>query len=222
MIASKLRHRIFEGRYPPGAPLRELTLARELEVSQATMREALQRLEYSGLVTRTPNVGTTVIRLSPRDIRQRVDLRSILEVKAGLEASPRMAETEFAELERRLAVMESKVATDSYYESAQADLEFHRWVWHCAGNEILTRVLEQVTVPLLAFISIIRSQGLQHLITVVDSHQPMIDALRSRDPQLIHNAFEFGAAHSYRNFFEGGPDQSVAAAFGYLDQVSAG
>src|SRR5262245_4576299 len=121
-VAMQLRQGIFEGRYPPGAPLRELILARELAVSQATVREALQRLQHTGLVTRTPNIGTTVTRLSVKEVRERVELRADLEVKAALEASQRMADAEFAELESRLTALDAAVESNRYYESSQADL----------------------------------------------------------------------------------------------------
>src|SRR5215831_18770049 len=94
-VMLQLRQRVFEGRYPPGTALRELTLARDLSVSQATIREALQRLQYTGLVTRTANVGSTVTRLSVKEVRERVELRTLLEVKAALEASTRMASAEY-------------------------------------------------------------------------------------------------------------------------------
>ena len=68
-IILRLRQGIFEGRYPPGTALRELTLAKELSVSQATVREALQRLQHTGLITRTPNIGSAVTRLSVKEVR---------------------------------------------------------------------------------------------------------------------------------------------------------
>jgi len=141
-VVTQLRQGVFEGRYPPGTALRELTLARDLSVSQATVREALQRLQYTGLVTRTPNVGSTVTRLSVKEVRERVELRAVLEVKAALEARTRMGEVEFAELERRLAALDRAVASDSYFEAAQADLQFHRYIWQCSGNETICRHLE--------------------------------------------------------------------------------
>src|SRR3954453_3866906 len=110
-----IREAIFQGRFPPGAPLRELTLARELSVSQATVREALQRLEHAGLVTRKPNIGATVTRLSPKDVRERVELRSLLEVKAAQAAALRMGNTQFEELERRLKALDTAVEANRYY-----------------------------------------------------------------------------------------------------------
>ena len=216
-VIRKLREDIFHGRFPPGAPLRELSLARDFSVSQATIREALQRLEHAGLVVRKPNVGSTVTRLSPKDMRERVRLRALLEVLAAQEAAPRMREEHFAELERRLRVLEVAVGSDSYYEAAQADLDFHRYVWQCSGDDVLCRTLELLIIPLFAFVSILRSQGLQRLGAVVEAHEPLIAALRSGNPATIREAFERGATSSYRAFITDGPQQTMAAAFGLLE-----
>jgi DNA-binding GntR family transcriptional regulator len=220
-VIEQLRQAVFEGKYPPGAPLRELTLARELSVSQATVREALQRLEHSGLVTRKPNLGSTVTRLSPKDVRERVELRAVLEVRAAEEAARRMGEAEFGELNRRLSVLESAVERDRYYESAQADLEFHRYIWQCSGNDTLCRHLELLVIPLFAFISIVRSQGLERLVTVVEGHRPLIEALRSKSPNQISAEFQKGATSAYHLFLGEGPECAVASAFGYLGRETS-
>jgi DNA-binding GntR family transcriptional regulator len=219
-VVTQLRQGVFEGRYPPGAALRELTLARELSVSQATIREALQRLQYTGLVTRTPNVGSTVTRLSVKEVRERVELRTLLEVKAALEARTHMGPAEFEELERRLAALETAVASDSYFEAAQADLEFHRYIWQCSGNETLCRHLELVTVPLFAFISILRSQGLERLVNTVEGHRPLVEALRSGSAKQIRVEFEKGATSAYGRFLEAGEGHAVLAAFGLLNPAA--
>ena len=213
-----VREGIFQGRFAPGTPLRELSLARELNVSQATIREALHRLEHAGLVTRKPNIGTTVTRLSPKDVRERVALRTSLEITAAEAAAARMNDADFAELERRLAVLGQAIAADNYYEAAQSDLEFHRYVWQCSGNETLCRLLDLVAVPLFAFISILRSQGLQRLRAVVEEHSPLVDALKTRDTARIRAAFQKGATSSYEAFLrEGTGEQTMAQVFGFLE-----
>jgi len=216
-IVMQLRQGVFEGRYPPGTPLRELTLARDLSVSQATVREALARLQYTGLVTRIPNVGSAVTRLSVKDVRERVELRALLEVKAALEARLHVGEAEFAELERRLEVLETAAAANSYYETAQADLQFHRYIWQCSGNDTLCLHLELVTVPLFAFVSIVRSQGLERLISTLADHRPLIEALRSADPVQVRAEFEKSATGAYKRFLEGDPGRAELSAFGVLD-----
>jgi DNA-binding GntR family transcriptional regulator len=144
-------------------------------------------------------------------------LRALLEVKAALEASRRMSDAEFVELDRRLEALDGAVAKDRYYESAQADLEFHRYIWQCSGNDVLCRHLELLTVPLFAFISILRSQGLQRLTSVVEAHQPLITALRSQDEVLIKETFRRAATSAYGSFVGNGSGRAVVQAFGLLD-----
>ena len=203
----------------PGASLRELILAKELKVSQATVREALHKLEHTGLVTRKTNFGTTVTRLSPKDIRERVSVRIVLEFMAAEAAAERITDAELEELERRLVVLGAAVESNNYYESAQADLEFHRYIWRCADNDMLYRMLELVTVPLFAFASMLRSQGLQRLTMVVAAHHPLIEALRSKDRDQIREAFYKGATTSYESFLGDSGDVALAKAFGFLESL---
>jgi DNA-binding GntR family transcriptional regulator len=144
----------------------------------------------------------------------------MLEVIAAEAAAARMTAQDFAELERRLAALAEPIAANNYYEAAQADLDFHRYVWHCSGNEMLCRVLELLVVPLFAFISILRSQGLQRLTDVVEAHSPLVEALRTRDPETIRTAFQRGAIKSYAPFLgDAGGDPDVAQMFGFLEPV---
>ncbi|HXJ42118.1 MAG TPA: GntR family transcriptional regulator [Bryobacteraceae bacterium] len=221
-VALQLREAIYEGRHRPGAPLRELVLARELQVSQATVREALGRLEHEGLVTRRENVGTTVTRLSPRDIAERLNLRVMLEVFAARAAAERMTEQEFAELERRLDALGRSVESNRYFASAQSDLDFHRYVWQCSGNETLCGMLEQLVTPLFAFISVLRSHHLDRLPDVVASHRPLLEALRSRDAGRIREAFTRGVTASYEPFLGTGNPGLKAAAYGFLGAADTG
>lgn len=182
-----LRTAIFNGKLGPGAPLRELHLARDLHVSQSTIRQALLQLEQLGLVVRTPHIGTQVTRLSAQEVRERVELRAVLEARALAEAAPRMTEAAFHQLRARLDTLSAATARNDYFEQAQADLEFHRAIWQQAGNPTLYRTLDQLAVPLFAFISILRGTNRQTLIEVVQSHEGIVDALRSGDPAEIRD-----------------------------------
>jgi DNA-binding GntR family transcriptional regulator len=213
---ARLREAIFDGSYPPGSPLRELRIAKEFGVSQATVREALQRLQAKGLVTRQANIGTTVTRLTPQEVRERVQLRVMLEVQAADLASGRMKEAEYEELGRRLRTLSSAVAGDDYYEAVQADLEFHRYIWLCSGNSTLAMVLDQITVPLMAFVSMMRASGLEHLADVTAAHEPLVLALRSGRRDEIEQVFTKGATSSYEEFMESTPASRRATAFGMM------
>ena len=72
-IYTELRDRICLLRYPPGAMLSENALAEEFGVSRTPIRQALQRLEFDGLVVSQRGVGTMV---------KTVDLQYLKEVYA--------------------------------------------------------------------------------------------------------------------------------------------
>src|ERR1700722_7274491 len=83
-VFDAIRDAIFAGSLKPGEPLRELHLAKELQVSQASVREGLVHLEISGLVVRIPNKETRVTKLSNREVRERLELRESLEAMAWI------------------------------------------------------------------------------------------------------------------------------------------
>ncbi len=187
-VFETLRTAIFAGELQPGDPLRELHLATELRVSQATVREALARLEQFGLVVRTPNIGTHVTRLSPQDIHERVQLRALLEEHAMIQAAPRMTDEAFADLRARLDELSDAIERNAYFQQAQADLAFHRYIWLMSGNRTLYRTLDQLAVPLFAFVSMLRRAGQQSLKDVVASHEGLVAALRSGNASVIRDA----------------------------------
>lgn len=187
-VFETLRDAIFAGRLKAGDPLRELHLARELNVSQATIREALVQLEQLGLVVRTPNIGTQVTRMSREEVAERFELRVILEERAMTQAAPRLGEPEFATLTRLVQRITEASARDAYFEEAQADLAFHRYIWEQTGNRTLYRTLDQIAVPLFAFVSILRGANRQSLNDVVQSHEGIVEALRHPSPERIREA----------------------------------
>lgn len=127
-----------------------------------------------------------------------------------------MQEPQFAELECLLAALSAATKRDSYYEAAQADLDFHRYVWKCSGNKTLAKMLDQVTVPLIAFVSVMRALGLEQLSEITHSHEPLVAALRSGDLSLIEKTFSHGATDSYDAFMDKTPSALRAQAFGIM------
>src|SRR5262245_15332610 len=104
-VSDALREAIFSGRFRPGSALREMHLAKELDVSQKTVRDALVKLGRYGLVVRVPNKETTVTRYTQREVRQRLTLRATLEEIAALEAAKLMKESDYAALENKLRTL---------------------------------------------------------------------------------------------------------------------
>src|SRR5215469_10914589 len=79
-VADKLRAMIIHGDVQEGEQLRQDEIASWFQVSRIPVREALRQLEAEGLVTIVPHHGAVVSALSPEEIRQLFELRSVLEV----------------------------------------------------------------------------------------------------------------------------------------------
>jgi DNA-binding GntR family transcriptional regulator len=203
-VFETLRDAIFSGRLKPGDPLRELRLAKDLSVSQATVRDALVKLERFGLVVRVPNKETIVTRHSRREIRERVAIRATLEEMAFVEAAEAMTEEDYAALEGKLRRVSDSFKRKEYFDAAQFDLDFHRYIWRRSGNETLAEMLVYLTTPLFAFISILRSAGAAELKDVVAPHEDLLAALKSKKASRIKQAIREHIIGSYNGFLNSG------------------
>lgn len=204
-VIETLQSAIFQGRLRPGAPLRALNLSKELGVSQATVREALLHLAHQGLVTDDPDFGMLVTRLDRQDLRERVEMRMLLEGRTAVRAAPAIREEELKELKRICAEIEDRANRNQDYGAVELDLEFHRYVWTKSGDRTAYRVLDQLTAPLLAFISVVRREHAEQLrdsLILGENHRTLIEALRNGDPERIRIAFERHAEVSYRRFYD--------------------
>lgn len=93
-IFETLRYRISTLQYPPGFALKEIPLAAEFEVSRTPIRQALQRLELSGLVQPVVGHGTIVTSIDLVSVRHLMQYRlslskvldQFLEIPADSEA----------------------------------------------------------------------------------------------------------------------------------------
>jgi DNA-binding GntR family transcriptional regulator len=201
-VARTIRQAIFSGQFPPGAQLLEMHLARDLGVSQTTIREALVQLEQAGLVNRIPNKGTSVTTVSPEEVRRRLTIRTLLEGLAWVTAASRMRSKEFEHLEKLLDRI--RAATEISSQKAEAELAFHRYIWEQSGNATLVRMLDLVTPPLFAFITPMRKHQLKDVKKLDRAHEEVLLALRRGDPEDLTETLREHLESSYGKFLEPG------------------
>jgi DNA-binding GntR family transcriptional regulator len=205
-VFETLRDAIFSGRLKPGDPLRELHVAKELLVSQATVRDALVKLERFGLVVRVPNKETIVTRHSSQEVRERIAIRATLEEMAFLEAAKRLTGEDYVALEGKLRRISDSFKRKEYFDAAQFDLDFHRYIWRRSGNETLAEMLDYLTTPLFAFISTLRSIGVEELRDIVAPHEDLLAALKSKKTSHIKRAVREHVIGSYNGFLNSGAE----------------
>lgn len=143
-IYEQLRERICLLQYPPGAVLSENTLAAEFGVSRTPVRSALQRLEFEGLVTSMPGVGTIVASVDLKFLKEVYALRMKLAELVGDLARPRVPQNM---VERLGDLLERcRAMSDHYDPEAIARLynDFHDEMLNVIANEPLRAISNQL------------------------------------------------------------------------------
>lgn len=124
-IFQRLALRIADGTYPPGARLRDHSLAEEFAISRTPIREAMQRLRGIGMIEIYPSRHTVVADVTTESITA---TREFAALSAGCIVRFAVPKLDDAERDRAAALardVASEIAADGDWLSAQADLLRH-------------------------------------------------------------------------------------------------
>ena len=75
VVFHTLRKSILRGHLKPDERLMEIKLSEELGVSRTPIREAIRMLQLEGLVVNVPRKGTTVAKITEKDLKEVLELR---------------------------------------------------------------------------------------------------------------------------------------------------
>lgn len=178
-IKDHIQQQIADGVYRPGDRIIETQLARELNVSQSPVREALLELSISGLLEEIPYSGTYVRRLSPEDILDIYDSRAYIEKYAAERAAVRITDEQLQELSDILTAMESCTDHD-YSHYSLLDTRFHTIIFDAAGSPSLKRVWTNVRMSDWTRLCVQMTQ--RPLDILLEQHTTLYSYLRSHDP----------------------------------------
>ncbi|MGH6937471.1 GntR family transcriptional regulator, partial [Hypericibacter sp.] len=136
-VYEQLRQRILAGSYKPDDRLRLTELAREFEMSEMPVREALRMLQRDGLIEMHSHRGASVANLSWARAAEIVSVRMHLEVLAMREAAPGHDKASLAELGKILDRMDRDLAAGSAARFSTGNREFHRRLYEPGTNAVL-------------------------------------------------------------------------------------
>lgn len=117
----------------------ETRLAKELNVSQAPVREAMLELASMGLLEERPYSGTYVRNFTIAEIEDIFDIRAFVEEYAAKRAAKAVTEEQLAEMEAVLDEMEQNKELQAF---VHLDMYFHGLVLDAAGSPALKRAWE--------------------------------------------------------------------------------
>jgi DNA-binding GntR family transcriptional regulator len=182
-----LRRAIVTGALQPGQRVNEAEVARQMHISRGPVREAIRRLEQAGLLVSVPRRGTVVVSLPAEDIEEVYTLRADLEARAIRRAVSRLSDADLVELQRLLDVMQTASSDGDTPTLLDADIEFHRNIVDGAGWKQLRHMWESLhprTLTMYTIQTLVQWSPHMH----AERHQPVLDALRARDPVAAEQA----------------------------------
>lgn len=187
-VKDHLLQAILDGRYPPGARIVETRVARELGTSQAPVREALRDLEALGLVETSAFRGARVRHPEVDELLEAFTVRAQLESLGARLATSVITDGQLDELAGFLGEMRRAARAGDVYAEAMADAMFHGRIVELSGNATLRRVWSLLEPFSRTYITLLAPGIDRH--RIADLHQPVLDALRKRDPGLVTTTLE--------------------------------
>jgi len=181
-IYEALQQSIVNNSYKPGEELQIDRLAEEFGVSTTPIREALIRLEGSGLVQLIPNKGARVTAFQEEDIRDTWEVRKLLEpYAAGLTAEQDVTQ-EIQELNEAFDMLERGSQDGDLY--IQSDIHLHELLYSHLSNELLKETLHNIlqrSMRMRYFAEDVSKMHDRVVQEVIIEHKRILQALTARD-----------------------------------------
>jgi DNA-binding GntR family transcriptional regulator len=173
-----LRDRLVTLRIPPGSPIDEDAIGRELKMGRTPVREAIKRLALENLVTVFPRRGTFASEINITDLADISDVRAQLEGHAAYRAAERITDAQRADLSGLLVELELSRGQDDVEVLMELDATVHRFIYQCAGNPFLEETLGRyLNLSLRIWYLVI--DRLPHLFARVHEHEEVLHAIES-------------------------------------------
>ncbi len=164
VIIRQVRALITSGQLAPGDKLpAERKMAERLGVSRGHVRDALQKLEFYGILRTLPQSGTVVagmgiaaleglitdvLQLEESDFSSLVETRVMLEVQCVKLAAERRTPDDLVQIELALAAYEEKIRAGQ--AAVEEDLLFHLSLADASKNDVLKSLMMVITPDIIS------------------------------------------------------------------------
>lgn len=176
----KIRDMILTGAKLPGSRLVLADLETELGIGRGPIREALMRLDRSGLVKNIPYKGAMVASPpSRREIAIIFDIRVELEAQLAVEAMNIITPEQIAQLEVLHSRMGS-VDADFY----TLDREFHKVIYQASNLPHLCTIVNKLIESVETFLNLYR-QEITDCHKFSSEHGQILDAIKAKDEERV-------------------------------------
>ena len=180
-IRIQLAKRIVYGYYPENTQLKELALAKEFNVSQAPVREALRELEILGLVQSEPYCGTRVLSLCLSDLKDSYELRALIEGAAMLKSAT-ASQSDKETMAKLLEELREASLSHNIEKYSSAAFEFHKIIVSFSGNQQFLKAWNNLHPEILIRIAVQSMES--DLSLMVKKHEEIVLAIEEKNISL--------------------------------------
>lgn len=197
-VIIEIRNLINNKNLEPGDKLpSERMLSDRIEVTRSTIREAIQKLEYYGLLKSIPQSGTFVanigviamngmiddiLRLEDPDFKSLVETRILLELKTSRLAAMRRSDEDLKAIKEALDAYALKVKNGE--NAVQEDLLFHLAIAKACGNSTMNTFMLVITPEIITNFEKYHVCDKELAHHAVEEHRLIYEAIKEQNPQL--------------------------------------
>ncbi len=181
-VYAHIKEAVLDRRYEGGTLLTEGDLAEAVGVSRTPVREALLRLEVEGLIKLYPKKGALVLAVSAQEISDVVETRLLVEEFAARKAVPAPAQL-IARLAQLLEEQRELAEAGDLAAVSVKDRCFHAEIVKNAGNEILSRLYDQLRDRQLRMGVAVMEAHPGRIAANITEHGELLDAIRAGDAE---------------------------------------
>lgn len=212
-IISKIRDLINYKNLEPGEKLpSERMLSEKFEVTRSNVRDAIQKLEFYGLLKSIPQSGTFVanigiialngmiddiLRLDQPDFKSLVETRILLELKTVKLAALRRTEEDLEHINDTLQAYKEKVMNGE--DAVQEDLLFHLAIAKASGNSTMNTFMLTITPEIITNFEKYHVCDDNQALLGIEEHSEIYEAIKAQDPKLARQKMKthFKALYQY-------------------------
>ncbi|WP_307203557.1 GntR family transcriptional regulator [Paenibacillus harenae] len=192
-----LKRQIMKGELLPGHRMIVLDIAKQFSVSQAPVREALERLKQEGLIVGKMNKGSAVSEITAQEIRDIYELRQMVEGHALRATMKVLDENDIAYLEGVITGMREAIDKEDPYRLVELDMLFHGYFYLRCGNALLYDIWNSIKSKIMRFITVTNQDHQGY--SIPDSHTEILDLIKLGDVDLTETKLIRGLDF-YKNY----------------------
>ncbi|MEE4240600.1 MAG: GntR family transcriptional regulator [Desulfopila sp.] len=185
-VADYIRGLILNGELAPGSAVEEAAIAKELSISRAPVREAMQVLVREGLIEAHPQKRKHVKELTAKQIKNSYFAGGVLEAASVANVLDRYTKEDIAKLKKIVREMEKITRNNgSISDLVPLDTEFHDILFSRIDNGLVVELCKRSCQGISKFLLYRHWVRIYTPQEVVERHKSIIEALKTKDPDTV-------------------------------------